>query len=366
MTEAAKTKAPDNAACRAMTERLGLDVLRRLRNSTSSNIPAGIAGRMYPGSLDCEMEKNAIVTPIQISRNAAQVVGVAISKAPNGPHASGDDKHCRGDPSQKSDGDVVPERLGVVIKIGAEAGEVVFDDEFVEKLRIAELHHHVPRQADCAEEKNPGQPERFPDDLRAALGGCEDCDDDDSKRGSDRAFGEHRDGDERIKRREMAAAPAFEPCVPTEHCDGERDGQWQVHGRGAGVADDSRGTGQHQRALEFESWAEAAKEEIDGEYQREAIDRRRQSRCPIADTENLVRDHCLPVIEWRFFQPRAAAQDRCDPVMAGQHFAGDLRIAWLIRADQAERTESPEKKESAECAQKEPVGDAVASHRGSC
>src|SRR5258705_653527 len=38
----------------------------------SSKVPAGRAGRMYPGSFDAESEKNAIGTTNQITRNTDQ------------------------------------------------------------------------------------------------------------------------------------------------------------------------------------------------------------------------------------------------------------------------------------------------------
>src|SRR5579863_815469 len=58
--------------CSAIKKMLAdsLSATRRLTYSASKSVPAGNAGTMYPGSFDCEKEKNRIGTTSQMTRNA--------------------------------------------------------------------------------------------------------------------------------------------------------------------------------------------------------------------------------------------------------------------------------------------------------
>lgn len=42
--------------------------------------------------------------------------------------------------------------------------------------------------------------------------------------------------------------------------------------------------------------------------------------------------------------------------MAGEHFSCDLRVAWLVGAQQAEISETEEKKKAAESGKEKPIG----------
>ena len=50
----------------------------------------------------------------------------------------------------------------MAVKIGAEAGQVVLKNKYVEEFRVLDLHHDKPRQRDHAKEQNPRNPEHAP------------------------------------------------------------------------------------------------------------------------------------------------------------------------------------------------------------
>ena len=130
------------------------------------------------------------------------------------------------------------------------------------------------------------------------------------------------------------------------------------------MADAGRGD---QRRIELASGPEAPHVQEDQHDQQERAGGGGQSRGPVGDAELLEEAHGAPVVERRFLQPRMAVEDRCDgsgveaaegvldeslrleaarddlgvDLMADlgvrvQHLAGDLRVARLVGADQAD------------------------------
>ena len=73
-------------------------------------------------------------------------IGEAVEE-PDGPGKRGDE----------GDGKVVPEGLVMAVEIGAEAGEVVLEEEDAEELRGAELDEHVPG---CGDGEKDGEAQR--------------------------------------------------------------------------------------------------------------------------------------------------------------------------------------------------------------
>src|SRR5208282_6854401 len=51
---------------------VGASLRRAARYSATSRAPAGTAGKMYPGNLDCDALKNKTGTSIQMRRNSGQ------------------------------------------------------------------------------------------------------------------------------------------------------------------------------------------------------------------------------------------------------------------------------------------------------
>src|SRR5690242_2501204 len=90
--------------------------------------------------------------------------------------ATSGDQNCPGDKSQQTDRSVIPERLYVMVEIGAEAFEIVLQDEDSKKLGIMKLHEHVPGQRNRAEHHETGHPKGLFDDGNITLGNCEDND----------------------------------------------------------------------------------------------------------------------------------------------------------------------------------------------
>ena len=60
-----------------------------------------------------------------------------------------------------------------------------------------------------------------------------------------------------------------------------------------------------------------------------------QARRPVVHAKVFEGEHRPPVVEGGLFQPRLAIQDWGNKVVPCQHFPGDLRVARLIRANQA-------------------------------
>ncbi len=85
--------------------------------------------------------------------------------------------------------------------------------------------------------------------------------------------------------------------------------------------------------------------------QRRGMKSRRNARGPVTHAEDAVAAHHLPVQQHRLLQPGRAVQRGDDPVMAGQHLAGNLGIARLIRAEQAKCAQSKKEKEKAHAQQ---------------
>ncbi len=160
----------------------------------------------------------------------------------------------------------------MVIKILRESSEVLLDDEFAKKLRVAHLHREIPRQGDRAKQENPRQPKRFQDQPQFA---DRSRIEDDHHRGEnqrDRPLRQRPQSDEAIKDRQMNFSPTLTPRPPPEHSNGKSRGQRHVHRSGAGIADNpSRGSGD-ECAIQFRSSPEAAKKEVHRQYEESGID----------------------------------------------------------------------------------------------
>ena len=115
---------------------------------------------------------------------------------PDGPGKRGDE----------SDGDVVPEGLLVAIEVGAEAGEIVLEEEDAEELRRAELDEHIPGSGDGEEDGESDGIEGADEGARVSLGGAEGDKDERGKGGRNGSLGEHGKGVEGVKEHEPEAA----------------------------------------------------------------------------------------------------------------------------------------------------------------
>ena len=57
-----------------------------------------------------------------------------------------DRKYCPGKQREQCDRKEIPKGLCMVIEVGSEARKIVLQNEYLEKLRIFNLHGDVPRQ----------------------------------------------------------------------------------------------------------------------------------------------------------------------------------------------------------------------------
>ena len=184
----------------------------------------------------------------------------------------------------------------------------------------------------------------------------------------DRSFRQHAQRHAEVEQREIYPFPILAPCPPCEHPDSEGCSERHVHRSGAGVADDSGARSRDERGVDFHAAAKFAEEKIDGYDEQRGIDRRGDARCHVAHAEDGVSQHCLPVVERGLLQPRTTAEHGSNPVVALQHLARDLRVARLIGADQAERSQAVEEEERAEAGDQQGVCAGASGHEeiGDC
>ena len=123
-----------------------------------------------------------------------------------------------------------------------------------------------------------------------------------------------------------------------------------------GKTNNSGATGGDERAVEFTTGSKAAEEPVDGYDEQGGVESSGQAGCLIRDAGYTERQHRLPVIEHRLFEPRRALQRGCNPIGALEHFARHLRIAGFVGAEQAEGAEAIKEEESAERCQQQHVG----------
>src|SRR6266404_5827441 len=161
---------------------------------------------------------------------------------------------------------------------------------------------------------------------------------------------------ENVKNGEIHPRTTFVPCIPAEQCDGECGGQRHVGRSGTRKSNDGGATSCDESAVEFTSGAETAEEEVDGCDEHGGVEGGGHAGSPVRNAEGTERQHRLPVIQRRLFQPRLALQRRRNPIGAIEHFARHLRVTWLVGAEKTERPEAIEEKKSAERREQQQVG----------
>ena len=76
----------------------------------------------------------------------------------------------------------------MMVKIGREAGEIVFEDEFAEELGVPHLDQGIPRQGNRAKDKDAWQPNRPHDEPQFPRGQREHEDNRRREEGCDRTL----------------------------------------------------------------------------------------------------------------------------------------------------------------------------------
>ena len=110
--------------------------------------------------------------------------------------------------------------------------------------------------------------------------------------------------------------------------------------------------------------AKAAQEKINGDHHQRGIQRGRKAGSPVADAENAVGQHGLPVIEGGFFQPGLAAERGRNPVVTGKHLSRYLRVTRLVGPEQAKIAETEEKQEAAKAGQQKQIHEPPLTGKG--
>jgi hypothetical protein len=279
---------------------------------------------------------------------------------PNQAGALGDSEHEHNRPGhhgQQEHRQVEPERLPVVVDILREAGEIVFENEDAKKFRIAQLDRDVPGQHDGEVEGDAREPQRTNDGAPVAFYSDEENDDDCGQGGCDRALCQRAQPQKDVKSGKIGAPAALVPRVPGEQGDGKAGGERHVGCGGMGKSDDSSATGSDECAVELATRAKSPEERINDCDQHGGVETGRHASRLIGHARgHAERQHRLPVIQHRLFEPRFALQGGRNPIRAIEHFARNLCVARFVGAEQSECPQSIEEKESAKRRQQQHIG----------
>ncbi len=256
--------------------------------------------------------------------------------------------HRPGHQRKQHDGEVVPQRLLMHVAVGGEPFEVVFEEKDAQEIGIAPLYRDIPGQHHREVEKHPGDPDRAPQQgpLPPQRGEAEDdaaCHD-----GSYGTFGERGNADEKVEVEEPEFLVGLIPGIPAEHADAEGRRHLHIGRCAAGKADDAGARSGNQSGIQLASRAEAAHMQINQGDQDESKTGGREPRRPVVDPELQKGEHGAPVVERGFFQPGMAPKNGSDVVVAEQHLAGNLRVAGLVGANQAEPIAAEDRHQSIE------------------
>ena len=152
--------------------------------------------------------------------------------------ADGDD--CPGHEADEQDDEVVQEGLVVLVAVGGEALQIVFEEEEPVEGRVALLDGDVPGQHHDEVEHDAGPPDGAAQQRPLAAEAGEEKDDGEREERSDGAFGECGCGAEEVEVEEPEFLAGLVPGVPAEHADAEGRGELHVGRGSAGEADDGR------------------------------------------------------------------------------------------------------------------------------
>ena len=233
-------------------------------------------------------------------------------------------------------------------------------------------------------EQDSGEPDGAAEERPLAAQAGEEQDDGEGEEGRDGAFGEGGGGSEEVEIEEPEFFAGFVPGVPAEHADAEGRGELHVGGGSAGEGEDADAGGGDEGGVEVASGAESAHVEVDEDDEGERSGGGGEAGGPVGDAELLEEAHGAPVVEGGLFEPGLAVEDGGDGSadeavvgvaeggegeaagndlgvdfvagvgVGGEHLAGDLGVAGLVCADEAELVASEEGNEAVE---EEEAGD---------
>ena len=231
----------------------------------------------------------------------------------------------------------------------AKRSQIVFEEELAEEGGVLVLHGDEPGQDDGEVEQHARPPEGAADDgpLAAQRGKGKQMMRD-GQEGRHRTLGQGGHAGEEVDIEEPELGVGLIPGVPAEQADAEGRGHLHVSGGAAGEADDAGAGDGDERGVEVAAAAESPHVQVNERHHDEGEGGRGQAGAPVVHAEVLKDEHGAPVVEGGLLKPGVAVEIGrdagaqtwplrvCGGVEADQHLVGDLRIAGLVGADQAE------------------------------
>ncbi len=214
--------------------------------------------------------------------------------------------------ADEQDDEVVAEGLVVLVAVGGEALEIVFEEEEAIEGGVALLDGDVPGQHHDEVEQDAGEPDGAAEERPLAAEAGEEKDDGEREEGGDGAFGEGGGGAEEVEVEEPEFFAGLIPGVPAEHADAEGCGELHVGGGSAGEADDGDAGDGDEGGVEVASGAESPHVEEDEDDEGEGGGGGGKAGGPVGDAELLEEAHGAPVVEGGFFEPGFAVEDGGD------------------------------------------------------
>src|SRR5208283_5191679 len=129
---------------------------------------------------------------------------------------------------QNDNGNIEPERLFVLEAAGGEALEVVFQEEYFQKIGVAVLHGDKPGEHHGEIQDHSRPPDGTAQDRPLASQRGEGKDDDNRQKGRHRTLGEGCGSYKEIQIEKPEFAVRLIPGVPAQHADAERGGKLHV------------------------------------------------------------------------------------------------------------------------------------------
>ena len=223
----------------------------------------------------------------------------------------------------------------------------MLEEELAEEGGVLVLNGDEPGKDDGEVEGDAGPPDGLGEDPPLAAEHGKGADDDENEEGRDGALGEGSDCGEEVDIDEPELGAGFVPCVPAEHSDGKGRGELHVRGCAAGEAEDADAGSRDECGVKVATATETAHVEIGEADQPESEADGGQAGDPVMDAELTKGVHGAPVVEGWFFEPGFAVEvggDAGGKLFAegvglcelDEHFVGDLRVTWFIRADQTQ------------------------------
>ena len=285
----------------------------------------GMAGRMYPGSLDCregeeedgnqrpedEEFRKSVAGAVDLCRNLAGVAKTplgdgslnAIPERAQGNHGPGHER-------QQDDDEVIPERLLVLVAIGGESAQVLVEEEFAEEGGVLVLDGDEPGQNDGEVEQHAGPPERSAHDGPLLAQRGKGADDDGGQKRRHRALGQCGHAGKEVNIEEPELGVGLIPGVPAEEADGKRRGHLHIGGCAARKADDAGAGDGDERGVEVSAGPESSHVQVNERHHDEGEAGRGQAGAPVVDAELLEDEHGAPIVEGGLLKPGAAVEVR--------------------------------------------------------